>query len=380
MAPSDPRRRRWSRLILGLFLCALMPLAHAQITYGINAKLGGGGYDELAARFAKARSLGVKQVRIDWEWRLVESQKGVYDWGPMDTLVKAAADQGVELLPIVHYAPNWALPLLAFKSSGTFELAPSSDYYDNFGAFVKACIERYGPATKAGITYWQIWNEPNTPQFWGPSPNAKDFVKMMKAVSNAVADQRSNIKLVHAGISRNDITYLWMLWDVDASYGNYFDILAVHPYLFNKNATGINAPQDMDADESSLAAMGFVGSKENNTYLGKLFNLQLFMNLKQASKPIWVTELGYVVAAPPLGVTEEQQSAKTKTTLEYINQHLSGKSFGKGLRGDLAADVERVYWFSLEDYESPDGLGNFGLIRADGTERPAAAVYRQYAQ
>lgn len=87
-----------------------------------------------------------------------------------------------------------------------------------------------------------------------------------------------------------------------------------------------------------------------------------------------------MVASPPLGVTEAQQSAKTKATLDYINQHLSGKSFGKGLRGDLPADVERVYWFSLEDYESPDGLGNFGLFRADGTERPAAAVYRQYAQ
>lgn len=136
----------------------------------------------------------------------------------------------------------------------------------------------------------------------------------------------------------------------------------------------------MDADESSLAKMGFVGSKEDNTYLGKLFNLQLFMHLRQSSKPIWITELGYVVAAPPLGVTEAEQSAKTKATLDYINQHLSGKSFGKGLRGDLSADVERVYWFSLEDYESPDGLGNFGLIRADGTERPAAAVYRQYAQ
>jgi hypothetical protein len=380
MAPSNPRVRLWSSLLLGLLACLLVPVAQAEMKYGINAKWGGGGYEELVARFALARSLGVKQVRIDWEWRLVEGQKGVYDWTPMDNLVKAAAEQDIELLPIVHYAPNWALPMLAFKSSGTYELAPSSDYYDNFAAFIKACIERYGPATKAGITYWQIWNEPNTPQFWGPSPKPKDFVKMMKAVSHAVAEQRASIKLVHAGISRNDITYLWMLWDIDPSYGEYFDILAVHPYLFNKDASGINAPQDMDADESSLAKMGFVGSKEDNTYLGKLFNLQLFMHLRQSSKPIWITELGYVVAAPPLGVTEAQQSAKTKATLDYINQHLSGKSFGKGLRGDLPADVERVYWFSLEDYESPDGLGNFGLIRADGTERPAAAVYRQYAQ
>ena len=125
MAPSNPRVRLWSSLLLGLLACLLVPVAQAEMKYGINAKWGGGGYDELVARFALARSLGVKQVRIDWEWRLVEGQKGVYDWTPMDNLVKAAAEQDIELLPIVHYAPNWALPMLAFKSSGTFELRHS---------------------------------------------------------------------------------------------------------------------------------------------------------------------------------------------------------------------------------------------------------------
>ena len=43
MAPSNPRVRLWSSLLLGLLACLLVPVAQAEMKYGINAKWGGGG-------------------------------------------------------------------------------------------------------------------------------------------------------------------------------------------------------------------------------------------------------------------------------------------------------------------------------------------------
>ena len=63
----------------------------------------------LRKRFKQAKAIGVSQVRLDWEWRQVESTRGTYNWQALDTLVRVAQAEKIELLPIVHYAPTWAL-------------------------------------------------------------------------------------------------------------------------------------------------------------------------------------------------------------------------------------------------------------------------------
>ncbi|WP_178114405.1 MULTISPECIES: beta-galactosidase [unclassified Pseudomonas] len=384
MAPSDRSGWRQCLVLIVLLGAMLAQLAQAAApVLGINAMWGSGDPEQLRERFKKAKSLGVTHVRIDWEWRLAEPQRGTYQWDKLDNLVRVASEEGIELLPIVHYAPTWAL-VDKTKAGDVFELAPSEDAYQDFGRFVSACIERYGPGGNAPqglkpIGYWQIWNEPNVKQFWGPEPDADAFVAMMQVVNKETERLRDRVKIVHAGISRADIEYLWELWDNDKDYGRTFDILAVHPYVFDMKE-GVREPDAMDKDESKPAAMGFIGSTDDPAFLGKVFNLQLFMNLKGAKdKPIWITEEGYVVADHKLGVTEAEQARRMVATLDYINQHLTQVPFGEGNQA-LPANVQRVYWFSLEDYPSPDGLGNFGLFRADGSERPAAEIFRHLKQ
>lgn len=381
MARSDLLNRGWLPwlALLALFLAA--PLRAQEMSLGINAMWGSGAPEELRERMRKARSLGVTQVRIDWEWRLAEAVRGRYDWTRLDALARVAGEEGVELLPIVHYAPDWAL-VDETKAADVYELAPRADAYADYGRFLRACIERYGVAgaAKLGIRpirYWQVWNEPNVKQFWGPKPNAEAFVQLMQAVDKAVGDLRGkDVQLVHAGISRVDIEYFWQLWEADKAYASHFDILAVHPYLFDMR-DGVRDPAAMDGDELIAGAMGFVGSRKDPAYLGKVFNLQLFMTLRGfPGKPIWITEEGYVVSRHKLGVTEDEQARRLGETIAFVRQHLTDAPYGEGKRA-LAANVQRLYWFSLEDYPSPDGLGDFGLYRADGSQRPAADAFRQ---
>jgi len=352
-----------------------------QLRFGINMLSEPGDAASLRARFRKARAVGVTEVRLDWEWRKAEARRGTYDWRYFDTLVGVAHEEGISLLPIIHYAPAWALTGTA-KPHGIYEMAPRTEAFEDFARFVLASIRRYGPDGQAPvpfapIRFWQIWNEPNMAEFWGPKPDPKGFVRMMQQVRATLAPVRHKVKLVHAGLSKSDIGFVWKLWDVDPKYGDVFDVFAVHPYLFDWN-DGIRSPDAMDSDDTEAAAMGFVGSLDDSGYLGKVFNLQLFMNLRGVKdKPIWITEMGYFVAKHRLGVSEAEQASRLVETLSFIRQRLTTRSFGEGARA-LPANVQRVYWFSLEDYPSPDGLGSFGVYRPDGTLRPAGEAFRKF--
>lgn len=382
MSPCRLDRRGFGAMTLGGMLTAALPTraaAPASPALGINALWIPGDAASLRARFRKARALGVREVRLDWEWRQAEAERGVYRWDKFDLLVRTAAEEGIALLPIVHYAPAWALRSER-KPAEVYEVAPREDAFGAYASFLLACIRRYGPGGNAGVSFtpirhWQVWNEPNLPQFWGPKPNAKAFAAFTRQVAQALAPVRQQVQLVHAGLSKPDLEFMWHLWDADPQHGDTFDIMAVHPYVFDWKG-GIRAPDAMDGDDSKAGLLGFVGSIKDPGFLGKVFNVQLFMQLRGAKdKPIWITEMGYFVANHRLGVTEAGQADRLARTLEFIQSRLTTAPYGTGPRA-VPANVQRVYWFSLEDYPSPEGLGSFGLYRPDGALRPAAEVLR----
>lgn len=382
---------RIRRGLAALFLMAVaaLPLpalaSSAQGFLGVNMLWDGGDAGKLESSFKRLSALGFKEARVDWEWRIVEGEKGKYDWHALDTLVSLAKKYNVNILPIVHYAPDWAL-VDESKPDGVYQLAPKPEFYQAYADFLKASIRRYGPGGNASvafspITYWQVWNEPNTREFWGPQPDPKAFTQLMETVSKTLAPERGKIHIVHAGLSKADFTFLWQTWDADPDYGKTFDILAVHPYFFNPQG-GVRKPGDMDEGQQEYEALGFVGSPDDHGFLGKVFNLQLFLTLKGTPKPIWVTEIGFMAGTGqnPWTVSEEQETALVSDTLRYVNTRLTRQPFGEGLRKDLAANVQRVYWFTLDDYGFPSETGNFGLYRTDGSKRPFAGVLEDFLQ
>ncbi|TBO30360.1 hypothetical protein EYS42_11760 [Aquabacterium lacunae] len=372
-------------LVLGLSLWQAQAAASAgrMPALGINVLWGPGDDATLQQRFQKVRRLGLQEVRIDWEWRIVEKQKGKYDWRALDRLVNTAHKEGVRLLPIVHYAPAWALPDL-HKADDVYELAPSPDHLGDYARFLKASIERYGPQGNAPITWtpithWQVWNEPNVKMFWGPKPDARAFTALYKVVHEHLRPVRARIQLVHAGLAKPDIEFMWQLWEANPAHGETFDVMAVHSYLFHW-WDGIREAEAMDKDDRKASAMGFVGSIDDPGFLGKVFNIQLFMTLrKSGGKPIWITEMGYFVSNKRLGVDEAGQARRLQQDLSFVTQRLTDRPYGTGARS-IPTGVQRVYWFALEDYPSPDGMGSFGVYRPDGSLRPAGDALRRLTQ
>ncbi len=337
---------------------------------GVNM-LAGGAPEEIEARFERMKALGITEARVDWEWRGVERTKGAYDWAATDRLVSLARKHGVTLFPIVHYAPDWAVS--GPKPEGVFELAPREEAFAEYAKFLAASVDRYG-----SIKNWQVWNEPNGKEFWGPKPDAGAFVKLMRAVDKELGQRRKNITLVHAGLSKADHVFLEKLWEKDKDYGQRFDVMALHPYFFNPRG-GVRAVDALDGDDPGAAKAGFVGSVSDAGFLPKVFNVANLMALKGAKKPIWITEIGFMAGDKnPYAVDEAKEKELATHTLRYIDEKLTSRAFGKGARGGMPASVERVYWFSLDDYAFPKDMGSFGLFRRDGSMRPQADAIKDY--
>lgn len=79
-------------------------------------------------------------------------------------------------------------------------------------------------------------------------------------------------------------------------------------------------------------------------------------------KPLWATEAGYVNTADPVGVSEAAAAT-------YIPRALL-ENFRRG--------VERSQVYELIDLQtgSPQALDNYGLLRSDGTRKPAFSALR----
>ena len=94
---------------------------------------------DLGGELALMRSSGVGSTRIAVDWRTIEPVRGAQDFTGLDAFVAAAAQQRIDVLPVVLGAPGWAARNPAVPSS------PPRDPAE-YAAFLTALIGRYGPA------------------------------------------------------------------------------------------------------------------------------------------------------------------------------------------------------------------------------------------
>ena len=187
-----------------------------------------------------------------------------------------------------------------------------------------------------------LWNEPNNLSHWDfkIDPEWKMFAKMVLAGVRAIRRVNPELKLVLGGISPIDDNYLRLL----DSYGvvDAVDVVAVHGFPLDWNHWNINEwPAKIQHIQSALR-----------------------------NKPVWVSEAG----ASSFGADEVQ-------------------TFGLQRTSELLLPlVERVHWYSLFDlpktwtattrHKEAEGSAYYrhyymGLVREDGSSKPAAEVFPQ---
>jgi hypothetical protein len=200
------------------------------------------------------------------------------------------------------------------------------DWY-MFAEFAKAVVERYG----SRIVHWEIWNEPDNPQFWLPQPDPFAYANLISIVSAEITQISPQANVLLGGINPYHPGFLQAIAELGAWWA--FDIINIHPYV-DPAEPEINGGIGESAMRNVRAIMSWAGEK-----------------------PVWVTEFGWSATPsdndPAGSISEEEQA-------NYL------------VRGAVllhAAGAQRVLWYSIKD-EVHNG---YGMLRF-------ASNYDDYSQ
>lgn len=291
----------------------------------------------LAADMAAIYASGAGWVRIDVDWSAMEPERGIYLWRYVDRAVAAARAQRLDVLGLIAYTPPWARP------RGTNDKHPPTDPSD-MAAFAILAATRYAAA---GVITWEVWNEPNSRNFWTPKPSAQGYAELLAAVAPAIRAAAPAATIVTGGLAPavdaangNEISPVTFLQGVvDADVGAHFDAVGVHPYSYPA------LPSD-----TSTATW--------NTFVRLPLVHDVLTRAGMDARPLWLTEVGAPTGTSSRAVGEDRQAeivvdaVATARTLPW---------------------VQRTFVFTQRDsgVDGKDIESQFGLRRFDGSPKPA---------
>ncbi len=323
------------------------------IGIALGSSLVGASDQRIAADLDDVAALGATWVRADLPWASVEpAAAGRDSWGFFDRLVAAAGARRLQVLPVLAYSPGWARP-----AGCTSEQCAPADPAP-FAAFAAAAAARYAPL---GIHTWEIWNEPNTREFWRPAPDPAAYVALLAATAPAMRAVDPSVRLVSGGLSPaatgdgriSQTDYLSAMCRLGA--GRFVDAVGYHPYSYPvppAYPAPWNAWAQMTATTPSFAS--------------------ILAACGGARPRIWITEYGAPTGGP--GATATVDDFRIGHSPDHVDEQLQARMAAEALR--LAVTTPAVgafFWYSERDLGTDPGDREdfFGLRRADGTPKPA---------
>jgi len=323
-------------LLAALAALALPPAAAAN-PYGIDIHAPQG--TQLGFVLDRVRAAGIGWVRIDFVWSDVETAPGVFDWSVYDALATAAEARGLADYATLAYTPAWA-------THGPATTGVPDDP-GTWADFCARAAQRYAST----IRYWGIWNEPNLSKFWsGTRQQYIDDILIPGADAIHGASATAKVggpELAHISSSQ------WFYWLRDSlnQAGSHLDFVTHHVY-------------DSDGDGAVTNRLNgsspFGGDPDLWTIIDPSVK-EVLQNTGWWGRPFWLTETGWQSAE----VSEATQAAYYTGLLNdwFTGQH------GQGWVGQL-------FFYEIED--PPGSPSTWGVLRADGSQKPAYVAYENF--
>ena len=211
---------------------------------------------------------GIDVIRIPVAWSTVQpTRNGGYDWDSFDSQVQLAAQNNLQVLPVLYHSPRWAtgvperLPIYtaaqrrawrAFVREAVGRYGPGGEFWqpDPVEAAARACslcatlrsnpiAARVAPDTPIiPIREWQLWNEQNFFYFTKPA-SPQRYARMLRISSPAIRNIDPRAKVILGGLfgrpkerppkAMAAAAFLSKLYNV-RGIKPYFDGVALHPY------------------------------------------------------------------------------------------------------------------------------------------------------
>jgi polysaccharide biosynthesis protein PslG len=306
-----------------------------------------------------AAQTGAGWLREEFDWSLIEPRNDVWDWSRYDHVIEQAAVRGMRVLPLLNGSASWAAP--------TWNQFP--DDPAEYAEYVAAVTERYGPGgsfwrdrpalARLAPTHFELWNEPYIEYFSVDRVDPARYARLVRAAASAGRAANSGARFLLAadtfytaapGDYRN-----WIdgMYEAVPDLNAHFDAVAIHPY------------------SAGLSPDTYTPGKGTRWQFRRIEEMRArFVAHGGAAKRFWITELGWATcSAHEDCVAESRQADYLQRAFDYV-------------RGPYAAFTEAVFVYHLNDWGPTDQSDKefwFGLLRRDGSRKPAFEVLRRAA-
>jgi len=320
-------------------------------------------------QFQRVHRGGVATIRLPINWGSAQaSESAAFDWSLSDSQISEAARSGIDVLPFLAGVPAWAERLIPVGGGVQVpaHLPVKGTARAGWVAFCKAAVARYGPQGSfwsehpdvpfRPLRNWQVWNEPNF-KFFVHRPNPAEYAQMVKVTSAAIKGSDPGARVILAGL------FAWPKGG-NAKSGN-------HNWFASDFLEGLYRVPGIAAKFDGIALHPY--STRYQLLIPQIEEVRdVLKQRRDAGTGLWITELGW--------------SSEPKTP---------GNSFAKGpagqaqqLRGAFSLlkrnqrkwRVQRVYWFSIDDYGAACNFCNgSGLFGAGFTPKKSWFEYVKFA-
>ena len=355
--------RRVALRLVALVLGVFAPAARAAEIGVVGDITWGQSEADIDREVALIEESGARWVRANVNWRWLEPDgKGKIDstvLAQYDYAIDKARAAGLEvLMPVADAVPYWASSDPGKYEDGSGKRVWNIYYppaqMSDFAEFTRFVVEHY---RAKGVHAYEIWNEPNTPWFWAPGPNAAQYAQMLKASYPVVKSADPSATVVMGGLSKSDFNYLADVYR--AGGGPYFDAVGVHPYTFGEDPGLTSNGAGAGQDRGRLSVDVFPAIEEIKATMDAFGD---------SDKQVWITEFGYSTTSQDGGVTPEQQADYLVRAYRYVEQFPWVHSmFAYQIRNS-------PFEHDADDYE-----GQFGLTTVGWQPKPALDALEAYA-
>jgi hypothetical protein len=339
-------------LTLTLFFTAQTPALWAGPTSAYDVRYGA---VEAFRAGRQADEAGVRWTRLVFWWRGLQPD-GPNSWNPFyfpDDLLQAELNSGRQVVGLLINTPVWAGD--GGPNSPPRGLHLPLNHPDNhWASFARGMAERY----RGRIDHWVIWNEPDIWAVDSPthtwSGSVEDFYQLQKIGYLALKQGNPRATVGLAGM-----TY-W--WDYHYQRQQYFERFL----------------QIADRDPEAPANNWFFDAAVLHLYNEPqgLFRAPLlfreYMAARGFSKPIWINETN---VAPWDDPRNPMPRSDFRATLDEQASYVI-QAFAWG----LSAGAERISIYPFSDGDAPAGQELMGLVRSDGSTRPAYQALKTVTQ
>jgi hypothetical protein len=312
----------------------------------------------LARRLDAIEAMGVSWIRFDIDWNHVQHRgPDFYDWTDYDRIINEARARGLRVLGIISYTPQWDQ---REECVGNKHCSPKDP--DLFAKFAAMAAERY---KEKGVHHWEIWNEPNSINFWLPYADPNEYIRLLKESYVAIKRVDPDAVVITGGLAPQDntggsmspTTFLENLYKAGAA--EYFDAVGHHPYTFPylPSSEYEHAWNQMFKTNPSLRSIMIKNGDED--------------------KKIWLTEFGAPTGGP--GGTARVGDSNFDN-IWHVDEELQAVTVNDTMALYKTYNwVGPIFWYMDTDAGTSKSTNEnfFGLIRYDGSKKPAYEAYRQ---